>query len=621
VSVLGNLLALSHQPLPDDERRDVNGELFRQFFTGLHRSDFIPLDEMQHWLTELHSVGERFSKAVRFESALRPLGHTGRALPGKATSFLYANELGIVAQSADPWMEKPTPGGAFDFLNYMHENLDIHQAIVYARCHQVEPYCRPYSDDDDNPLGYRWIRRDGERLTDIDRKATKRLDQVLLMCGTERDPTEAQWGYRRSPFANFIKKMVADSLTADACPIELVHGNDSRLLGWYNLDYRTVRLAYEDGYLGDDKIIAVQINPETKGAVVGYRDADLMYPVRNPRSSVYYGDYGRAELEAFTRAATAYMNAFTFNAAQQDRNSIPRGFLTLYGRFDQRALNSFRDQWNMLVRGASRRWAMPVLVSESRQEGGAQYTPVDTAISEMYLTKWITFLVSLLCALFGMDPVELAMEAFSSRASALSGKDTAEKLQSSHDRGFIPMMLFIANELNTRLVSQYSSRYVLTWVGLFPDDEERKQERAKLTLIVDEMRATDGVEPHPDPDIGQAPLNPVHMSVYSMKLQQRLMASSMGMPGQNAGGLPNSEAPLGEHYDERQPTGPKAPVGQKALPGPQGPAGAGGGQRALPAPGPQMTPTAKPGIPAKPTPAAGMQKAGTLSVTITRLGW
>jgi hypothetical protein len=636
VSVLSQLLALGHRPLPPDEERDVNGEMFRTLFTGIQRSDFIGNDEMQHWLSELHQHDYQFQKAVRFETALKPLGVSGRASPGHHQSFLYAKELGVLGQTtADPWMEKPTPSGAFDFLAYMHENLDIHQALVSARCHQAEPFCRPYNDEDDNPLGYRWTRRDGERLNDADIRNTRSLDNILAMCGTERDPNKAQWKYRRQPFDSFVHQMIADSLVADSCPVELVHGGDGRLLGWHNLDYRTIRLAYEDGYLGDDAIVAVQINPETRGAVLGYHADDFLFPVRNPRSSVYYGDYGRSELESFTRAATAYLNSFTFNAAQQDRNSIPRGFLTLYGRFDQRALNSFRDQWNQLVRGAARRWALPVLVSESRQEGGAMYTPVDTMISEMYLTKWITFLVSLMCALYGMDPVELAMEAFTSKQSSLSGKDTSEKLQSSHDRGFIPLMLWLQAQLNTRLVSQYTSKYAIGWVGLFPADLEARQERQKLVLTVNEMRELDGVDEHPDPDIGAAPVNPVHMSVFSLKLQQRMMAEQQAqMGGMEHGGLPDSDSPMSDFYDERAEQKPGQPkpggppqIGMKPgmpmLPSPQpklglpAPAGGQSSGPAQPA-GPKVGASPSPFGAPKPKPP--MQKAGVLAVTITRLG-
>jgi hypothetical protein len=164
----------------------------------------------------------------------------------------------------------------------------------------------------------------------------------------------------------------------------------------------------------------------------------------------------------------------------------------------------------------------------------------------------LIFLASVLCALYGMDPVELNLEAFSSKVSSLSGKDTAEKLQSSKDRGFIPLMHWLENFINEHLIRNFTQRYQLTWVGLFPADEDRKAARQDKVLIVDEMRAIDGEEPHRDPDIGAAPVNPTLMSLHVMKVQQRLqqeqMAAAGGAPGGGDDdahfGLPGSEQPL-----------------------------------------------------------------------------
>ena len=446
MSVLERLIQLRSDPrVPAGEKRDVNAELFRSLTSGLGRDDFIPAEEVATWMREVQAQGEAFTKSVQFQSWVRPGGEVGS---GEHQSLLYVNELGVVGQGADPFMEKPGNASGFDFLAYMHESLDVDQACVMLRQHQVAAYTRPYDENDDTPTGYRWVRRDGEKLSARDKKETARLDRILANSGTELDPQKRKWDLRRRTFASYISALVADTMVYDSCPTETVVGRDKRLLGWHNIDPRTVRLAYEDGYLGDDSIIAVQIRPEERVGWLGYQRDDLIFEVRNPRSSIYYGDYGKAELEAFVRAATAYLNSFTFNASQQDRNSLPRGFMTLYGRFDKRALNSFRTMWNDLVRGAAKRWALPVLVSESKQEGGASYTPVDTAVSEMYLAKWMTFIISILTALRGIDPTEINMDSFTAKSSSLNGKDTAEKLQSSHDRGFIPLMIWLLNYIN-----------------------------------------------------------------------------------------------------------------------------------------------------------------------------
>jgi hypothetical protein len=632
VSLLGSLLDLHQRPdLPPSEARDVNRELLQTFTRGLSRSDYIPQDEVQLWLTQLMAQEEAMAKAVILNPA-----YVQRAYPNVDVTeaarwqghkgILHVAELGVAGGfGLNRWADKGTPNGGFDFLSYMHENLDIHQAIVFTRTHQVGTFLRPFREDDNNPLGYRWVRKDGEKLTEDDKKATNRLDRLLAMSGTDDDPTTFAYDHQRSLLPEFTKALVANSLIADACPVEIepVVGNPKKVAGWYALDFRTIRLAWESGYDGDDRIVGVQLAPESGGVpIVGYERDELIWAVRNPRANVFYGRYGKAELEAYVKAATAYLNSCTFNAANQDRNSLPRGFLTLYGRFDTTQLLTFKEQWNALVKGAARRWALPVLVSESRQEGGAAYTPVDTQLSEMYLTKWIIFQVSILCSFYGLDPIELNMESFTSKQSSLSGKDTAEKLQSSHDRGLITLMLWVETWFNTYLIPrlQTSPKYDLVFVGLFPSDEDRKHERQKLTLTVDEMRRNDGEDPIENPLLGNAPVNPSLMSAYMVGVQQDQAAQQQQPPGGGEDenyGLPDSDAPYFPGAANKPPALP-APGGggQPQVPG------VAPGRPALPAPG-SGPPRPVPGGAGRPgAPAVGLAKArqpGRLTVTIREL--
>lgn len=628
MSLLGSLLDLhQRRDLPADETRDVNRELLQTFTRGLTRSDYIPQDEVQLWLTQLMAQEEAMAKAVVLNPA-----YVQRAYPNVDVTeaarwqghkgILHVAELGVAGGfGLNRWADKATPNGGFDFLAYMHENLDIHQAIVFTRTAQVGTFLRPYREDDNNPLGYRWLRKDGEKLSDDDKKETARLDRVLRMCGTDDDPTTFGYDHQRTLLPDFTKALVANSLIADACPVEVepLVGNRDKVAGWYALDFRTIRLAWESGYEGDDRIVGVQLAPESGGVpIVGFERDELIWAVRNPRANVFYGRYGKAELEAYVKAATAYLNSCTFNAANQDRNSLPRGFLTLYGRFDTTQLLTFKEQWNALVKGAARRWALPVLVSESRQEGGAAYTPVDTQLSEMYLTKWIIFNVSILCSFYGIDPVELNMEAFTAKQSSLSGRDTAEKLQSSHDRGLITLMIWVEEWFNTYLIPRLTKKYEMVFVGLFPSDEDRKHERQKLTLVVDEMRQIDGEEPLDNPLLGNAPVNAALMSAYMVGVQQQQAAQQQQPPGGEGGedenyGLPDSDAPYFPGAANKPP----------ALPAPGGGGGVPSGRPALPAPAaaPPRPPT--PGMAGRPgAPQLGLVKArppGRMTVTIREL--
>lgn len=629
MSYIEHLIRTSRDPrAPHDEVRDVNSQMFREFSSGLNSRDMVlDREEIVHDLALLEHQRETLSKAVvlnqSYYRSRYPItdGYAGdrraNELQTGHRAILTVSDLGVMGPATHTkWAEQPTSRGGFEFLKFLVSNVDVLQAIVYTAVREGVPYFRPYREDDDNPLGYRFVRRDGQKLTKDDKGEIDRLTRVIENSGTVEDPTERRYGVRRRTFSGFCQALLADSLTADACPFELERARDGSLLGWYNIPFETVRLAYESGYDGNQQIVGVQVHPDEISAMIGFEKDELVYEVRNPRTGLYQYDYGASENEALVKALTAYINAFQFHAARVDRNTMPRGFLTVYGRFGKRTLREFQNKWNALCRGASRRWNLPVLVAPSRTEGGAAYTPVDVSTGEMMEAKWVVFLVSLACALHGMAPEQICMESFSAKASRLSGNDTAEKLDNGMDRGKIPRLNWLSEQvINPYIVRALTDKYALTWMGLYPDNEDRLQQRQLLTLTVDEVRRNDGEDAHPDPELGAMPANnPAAATFYTQKVlmeKQQAMGMGAGGPGGEDTGLPGSERAPG--YQQQGVFG--GPHGQGA-PGQQGgdegkPGGGGGGGQVVPFRGKQpMTKAKVPG------------RARPLLVEISRLdGW
>jgi len=541
--------------LPADEEQAVGREILASLRDQIaHGVAVVDPDEIRDsWERFQH---QSLAKSVVLSPSLYAATYPGKYAddPRRARhhAVLHVHELGVIGQTADPFAEKPTVTSGFEFLRMMASRVDIIQAMIQTRVHQVVPFARFYREDDNNPLGVRFVRNDGERLTKADQKEIARLEALIESSGATTDPLERRWNQRLRTFPGFVAAMIADTLTADACPIETVRARSGKLLGWHNLDFTTIRLAFEDGYEGNDAIVGVQIDPLTRQPFVGFERDELIYEVRNPRSSIYLGGYGDAELEHFVRAATAYLNLFAMNSTFVDKKAIPRGFFTLFGDYNQRQVLDLQQKWQLLLSGASNQWNIPIMVARSKTEGGAAWTPIDNmAEAEMFMVRFLTFLVSLGCAFFGLAPEELNFESFSVHTSSLSGKDTTEKLQSSRDRGLIPLMLFWIGLVNDNLVSQLTTKYRLTPVGLFPEDEARKHERQKLTLTVDRMLTIDGEAKHEDPLIGGAPVNPALQSLYITSLQQQGKLAPPEQPGGEGAppgrigdGLPASEAPL-----------------------------------------------------------------------------
>lgn len=541
---------------PAAEARQAHAELFAHVVQSITHRDLTPPDEVRAFLGDLDRNDTALAKAVTLSPRIDATGYPAPYGDRRGhQAILYANELGIQGQ-IEPWAEKQTYGSGFDLLRQVAE-VDAIQAIVGAMVRQAVPYARQYREDDNNPFGMRLVRRDKQRLTRDDDKEAARLWDILENSGTESDPIVRRWTKRRRSFSGFIAALLYDSLMYDACPVETERARSGQLLGWYNVDPTTVRLAYEEGYEGNDRIVAVQLDPTSRQPLIGFEADELLYEVRRPRSSIFQYDYGHAELESYLRAVTYYLNCMTFAGAALDRNSMPRGFMTIFGNFDQKQMTDVKQRWAAQMLGVSNRWRMPIMVSKDRQSA-ATWTPIDTAGTEPLYTKLVTIALSIGCALWGVSPELINSDSFSSKTSSLSGSDTKEKAEGSHNRGQIPNMLWLLGVLNQGIIAPISPqvggkpKYELTVVGLFPDDEERKHERQLLTLTTNEGRDIDGEKPHPDPDIGNAPLNQALMPIYMLKLNQKLGIPNTpdGQPGQpGTPGGPESSANGGEHRD------------------------------------------------------------------------
>lgn len=513
MALIDRLIVDSINPLvPITEKRDINQELLTTFVHGMTAPDLGFVQEAVH---EVLYDSTMLQKAMRLEGYSYAGGSVKR---GGHTSILQVNEFGVVQGGGlSRWVERPSSGG-FAFLRDVVHSVDIIKAIILTYQRKVSGFCQPASKE--NPLGFTWDRKDGEKITKQDKKEIQRLEDMLMNSGDEQDP-RVRKRMRRNDLTGFVTRLVWDSLAFDACPIETEMTTGGKLSGWYNIPAETIRLCTEEGYEGDDEITAVQILEGVPR--VAYTYSDIIYEIRNPRTDLWVNGYGFAESEMIVRVLTAYLNSFNYNAAGLDRNAIPRGLLTLFGEYDMPELLAFKSQLRSMLHGASNRWVLPVLASRSK-EGGAAYVPIDTNYNEMYFAKWTTLLVSICCAVFTIDPQEIHFDSFSGHASSpLSGQDTAEKLSHSRNKGLIPLLQFLSRILNQWLIPLMTKKYILRFTGLIEKDPTQEHELFKLGAKIREVREMNGQEPWGDEMMDEAPANPALMSLYIQKLQQQQM--------------------------------------------------------------------------------------------------
>lgn len=519
---------LSDPRAPAGERFDARAELEAAYRPTA--SDLIPAEAFAPVLNAIRG-GEISDELAKARGLVVPFRGQGRPASQKGHGGMRGVRLdeGSALMIGDQYVEKH---GAVDFngLRRMVEGTPILAAVVTTRIRQMMRFCNP-SEDGGPGFEIRHVDKDHE-ATDAEKAEMKQITRFIQNGGWEFNP-RARKRLKRDTFATFMAKQVRDSLTFDATPIETEFKRNSNLGmdGFYALDGATIRLCSEEGYEGDDEVFALQV---VQGKVrTTFTMDQLVYEVRNPRSDVSLGGYGQGETELLLRVCTALLQAHAYNQDFFDKNSVPKGLLQIFGDYSKEDASAFKRHWQSMVQGVENRHALPVLVGKDR-ETGAIYTPFNDAASEMAFAKWMTFLTSLICAIYTIDPSEIGFESFAAAKSTLSGNDTSEKMANSKDKGFRPLASHFEGMVTDFIVADHNPDFCLRFAGMEEDDKQRAWEAKKLVATVDEVRAEEGMTPHQNPKIGALPVNPA-------LIQPALQLSGEGEDGDFGAEVPEQQ--------------------------------------------------------------------------------
>lgn len=450
------------------------------------------------------------------------------------------------ARSQGEYWERPLTLTA-EGLRSMVTQTPVLNAVILTRTRQVQRFCRICDSDTGLP---------GFQVGHVDRKHSPSraeleqmavLNKVISHCGFEFSARRRK-ALRRDSFAQLMAKATRDSLVLDAVALELELKNtrDLGIDGLYAVDGATIRLCPEQGYRGDPDIYAVQVvNGQVRTA---YRYEELIFEPRNPRSDVASAGYGFPEAELLVRVVTCFLNAMALNSNVFDKNSIPKGVLHLFGNFDSNDVAAFRRYFNNMVRGVNNTLNLPVLVSKD-QASKVQFEKFGVDFNEMMFAKWMTFLTSLICAVYGMSPSEINFDSFSGgTASTLGGSDTAEKLAASKDSGLRPLLSYFENLFTDFVVTDFNPDWCFRWTGLDVENPAQRFELRKTVLTLNELRAEEGYQALATP-LGEAPVDPALLGAW-LHLQEagadKGLAKSFphhkGRPGLVGGSLPRGAA-------------------------------------------------------------------------------
>ena len=519
---------------PSAERFDAQVELTQAAWPAalIPASELMPVID---WINDdLEQQQLAKAKVLPF-----PNDHRDRQKAGMQSLDVDRYQIAVMGE----YFEK-TGSINFDALRTMVEQTPVLSAVVLTRIRQIARFCQP-SEDGGPGFELRHIDRQ-HKLEPEEKRSLALLARFFQHCGWEFNPRRRRQ-LKRDNFTQFMAKLVRDSLTMDAAAIEteLKARRELGIDGLYAVDGASIRLCTENGYDGHDEFFAVQVVQSQVRTAYTYDD--LIYEPRNPRTDLRMAGYGLGETELLIRVVTGFLNAMTLNIKGFSDNSIPRGIMHLAGDYSAEDLTAFKRYWNQTVKGINNAWALPVMVSKD-QDSKATFEPINTEFNEMYFSKWITFLTSMICAIYGMSPAEINFETFSGgNTSSLSGNDTAEKLADSKDKGLRPLLSYFESIFTDFIVADFSDKYVFRWVGLDVADEQKEWEAKKLILTVNELRAEQGYEAMDGP-LGEAPLNPSLIGPW-MQVMQAQQPDDFGQA--------QEPGPEGENNEEGSQEGPQ----------------------------------------------------------------
>ena len=454
---------------PADERLAAQAELQKSAMPSA-LSDLIPSSNIQPIIDFINRdlEDQAMAKALQ-RSKIIPFPSNAVKDGGKrGMQSVWIDDLQINVNG--DWFERPGQF-SFDAMRAMVEQTPVLNAVIMTRQRQVARFCRPQKGG--KGPGFKIAsKEEAENVDESEKQTIKLLESFVTNSGWETKPRQ-RMRLKRDNFPNFMAKLVRDSLIMDSMAIETEWKRDKSLGldGLYAVDGATIRLCSEEGYQGEDEIFALQV---VQGQIrSAYTYDDLIYVPRNPRTDVIAGGYGLAETELLIRVVTGFLNAFTYNSKYFDSNAIPKGVLNLYGNYSDEDITAFKRYWNGMVKGVNNAWTLPVMVSKDA-ESAAKFENFGAEVNELMFGKWMTFLASIICAIYGIAPDEINFESFTTGTSSLSGSDTEEKLSFSKDKGLRPLLSYLESTMSEYVIGEFSDKYEFQFIGL--DEEDAKND-------------------------------------------------------------------------------------------------------------------------------------------------
>lgn len=452
------------------------------------------------------------------------------------------------------------------------------------------------NDDQDDADEHNWEneRQAKALLEERFKEDRSKAKEFILKCGViESEDYQKPFHADQWTFDGALRAWVRDSLTYDLYASECVYAADGSLSYFFPVDGATIKYSsnrfkdYEsltntdqnlDLLFSDDEAVqmqdqrTVELDQELLDAnaykwvqvVLGrieraFTTEELKVGIRNPTTDLHYNGYGVSELEILVSLVTGHLNAEYYNQSYFTQGFSAKGILHIKAALNRRKLETFRTQWQHMLKGSRNSFQTPIIAGME----GVEWIKLDQSHQDIGFEGWLRYLIKMICAIYQIDPQEIGvgLKEEGGSGGGLSGDNTEEKLTHSKEKGLEPLMRHIENYVNESILINYDDRFIFKFTGTDGESDKAVLERQKiegeLFKTVNEIRDEHALQPLPGMD--DFIMSPTYAQWYSSFSEAGKEANAAMMGGgeddgfgdESEGGFDEEEqSPFGDMYDQ-----------------------------------------------------------------------
>jgi hypothetical protein len=372
------------------------------------------------------------------------------------------------------------------------ETLSKHplvSSIVQTRVNQVAEFAQYTSDDD---LGFRIVLRDrNKEPTDKDRQNIKDMVSFLQSCGSETLDFELT-------FESFIRAIIRDSLIYDQCCFEIVRNKKGKVVAFQPVDSSTIRRTKitkderEAGRRDYENYAYVQV--VNNKIVAQFKQEDLCFGVRRPRTSLKSRKYGFPELEELITTLSDIRSAEIYNSANFSNGINANGIIAIKSKMDPKLFRSFRREFYQMLTGVNNAKRTPLIQLDPDTNEDVRSINLSQSNKEMEYNNWINYLIKVLCSVYQMDPAEIGFVFGSEgQSSALIQSDPSARIIMGKEKGLRPLVRSLGSWINKYIIYQIDPTLELEFIGLESVPTKMRvelEEHRMKYMTINEIRAS-----------------------------------------------------------------------------------------------------------------------------------